>query len=155
MQVASAFMAYLPGRILSSALLTASQHAVTAPLQLWQHQHTTMPSPHNTYSSRLQSLSLFSTSSCSGSSQDDSANKQQQEGPSQAQDNSSNTTSNSGSTGERTNVQQEAKEAAKGMLSKSFDMEELWFAAVGGKLKVWSASTYPDLKVSGHASHTI
>jgi hypothetical protein len=131
---------------LSSALLTASQQAVAVPLQLWQHQHTTTQSPRSINSSRLQCLSLFSSSS--SSSQDNSAKQQQQqEGASPAQDNS-NTTSNSGSSGERTNMQQEAKEAAKGMLSKSFDMEELWFAAVNGKLKVWSASAHPDLKVS-------
>jgi hypothetical protein len=39
-------------------------------------------------------------------------------------------------------------QAAKGMLAKNFDMEELWFAAVGGKLKVWSARSNPELKVS-------
>jgi hypothetical protein len=42
----------------------------------------------------------------------------------------------------------ELVQAAKGMLAKNFDMEELWFAAVGGKLKVWSARSNPELKVS-------
>jgi hypothetical protein len=45
-------------------------------------------------------------------------------------------------------MQQEAKEASRNMLTKSFDMEELWFAAVGGRLKAWGAQSHPELKAS-------
>jgi hypothetical protein len=45
-------------------------------------------------------------------------------------------------------MQEEAKEASRNMLTKSFDMEELWFAAVGGRLKAWGAQSHPELKVS-------
>jgi Spy/CpxP family protein refolding chaperone len=55
---------------------------------------------------------------------------------------------------ERVNVQHEAQQLSKSFVSKSLDMEELWFSAVGGKLKVWSARAHPELKVGvgGRAS---
>lgn len=89
---------------------------------------------------RLQGQPFTSSShSCSTEQQ------QQQQGSSKAHDQGSDSNSKSQ---HGSNVQQEAQQAAKGLLSKSLDMEELWFAAVGGKLKVWSAKTYPELKVS-------
>jgi hypothetical protein len=48
---------------------------------------------------------------------------------------------------QRTNVQHEAQEMSKAFMSKSLSMEELWFSAVGGKLKVWSVRTHPELQV--------
>jgi hypothetical protein len=44
-------------------------------------------------------------------------------------------------------MQAAAQEVSKGFLAKTLDMEEMWFAAVGGKLKMWSAQSHPDLKV--------
>lgn len=116
------------GRILCcSSWLVASQHAAAAlPLQqLRQYPHPALPQhAHFTTSSHARS----------GQQQQQQKEKQQQEG--------------AGSSQHGANVQQEAKEASKGLVAKNFDMEELWFAAVGGKLKVWSARSHPDLKAS-------
>lgn len=49
-------------------------------------------------------------------------------------------------------VQHEVREASKGLMAKAFDMEDLWFAAVGGKLKMWSAAKYPGFKVCACSS---
>lgn len=116
------------GRVLCcTSWLVATQHAAAAlPLQqLRQYPHPALPQhAHFTTSSHARA----------GQQQQQQEEKQQQEGV--------------GSGQHGANVQQEAKEASKGLVAKNFDMEELWFAAVGGKLKVWSARSHPDLKAS-------
>lgn len=98
-----------------------------------------------------QRSALLHTSSQTASSADQPQQQQQQDGAGSSNNNEQqhkeSSSSSSSSSGERINVQHEAQEASKGFLAKSLDMEELWFSAVVGRLKVWSARTHPDLKV--------
>jgi hypothetical protein len=43
---------------------------------------------------------------------------------------------------------EETQEVSKAFLTNSLNMEELWLAAVAGKLKIWSSRALPHLKVT-------
>jgi len=143
-QVAGALLSSLPAaRVLCSNWL-AYQCASPSLQHAWQ---VLGPQQHALHSRSLwpvQFLRLQGQPFTSSSHSYSTEQQQKQQGSSKTHDQGSGSSSKSQ---HGSGVQQEAQEAAKGLLSKSLDMEELWFAAVGGKLKVWSAKTYPDLKV--------
>lgn len=128
------------GRVLCSAWLAASQHAAHDLQTLWKQQ---LPHTQAQPSSNRQlwpaHVAHFTSSGCACNSQGqpdpEGAGKQDSPG------------SSSSSEHKAPNVHAAAQEASKGFLAKTLDMEELWFAAVGGKLKMWSAKSHPDLKV--------
>lgn len=164
LQVVSTLVGCLPlGRALcSSSWFAAAQHAALPLQQLWQQQAITLqhqlafsslalgsstPSSNLPQQVPLQFLQHghFTTSSHASSS---AQQQQQQQEDASKQD--ANNSSSSGSEKQQhqiPNLQHEAKEASKNLLAGKFDMDELWFAAVGGRLKVWSAKSHPDLKV--------
>jgi hypothetical protein len=123
--------------------LAASQHAAHPLQTLWKQQHPlTQPQPsssrHLWPAHSASHVAGFSSSGWTSSSQ---------EKPDQESTGKQDSTGSSSSEHKGPDVHASAQEVSKGFLAKTLDMEELWFAAVGGKLKVWSAKSHPDLKV--------
>lgn len=169
MQTAGALLTSWPAaaRVLCGSWCVASQHAASLftrrhhswqPQGTLQHHHTLNPERLLQQHPILQQHAFSTSASSRGSEprptpqQDGSKPSEQPQQQDRQQEHDHSSSGSSDAQHQGVNMQQEAKEAAKSMLTKSFDMEELWFAAVGGKLKVWSAKTYPELKVTGRTA---